>query len=196
MPTRPMDSRSGKPSLPLLVGALLLLCGTGLLAPARTLARAGSGPAVRLKVSAPARATNGQAVPFTVTAVTASGRVATGYAGRIKLSSSYWTVVGPRSRSAAARRPRAARRAPIHHFTFTYRAVDRGQHTFSATVGTVGTDASDSDMITAKATGANAAIATGTAVVSVTSGPATHFGVVAAATSVSGAALPTVSSRR
>jgi hypothetical protein len=100
--------------------------------------------ATHLKVSAPPTATAGTAFNFTVTALDRFGNIATGYRGIIHFSSS----------DAAAMLP--------HDYTFT--STDKGKHTFSATLNTVGAQtitATDTmtGSITGKATISVAAVA-------------------------------------
>jgi autotransporter-associated beta strand protein len=78
-----------------------------------------SGNAVRLQITGPPSVTSGQAADFTVTALDAQGRVATGYTGTLFWISSDALTSGARG--------------------FTFSAADQGRHTFSLTLNTTGT---------------------------------------------------------
>jgi len=120
----------------MLAGILIAACA--MLAPTMALA----GPATHFSVSAPAAATAGTAFNFTVTALDASNAVATGYAGTLRFTSTD-----------------GAATLPAH---YTFGAADAGEHTFSATLETVGARTiTVTDTITSSIVGTSNAIADG-----------------------------------
>jgi hypothetical protein len=96
--------------------------------------------AVALVVSGfPATATHGVAYSFTVTAVDAYGNVATGYRGKIHFTSSDGAALLPAD--------------------YTLLAGDKGQHTFTATLSTLGLQSvTATDTVTASITGTEGGI--------------------------------------
>ena len=112
------------------------------------------GPATHFAVTMPAQVGQGVATPVTVTALDASGEVASGYRGTATLSSSD---------------PGAALPAP-----YTFGAGDNGTHTFSVTLQTLG-----SESVTASDAGPPVISGTTGAMVV---GPTTHFAVTGPST--------------
>ncbi|NUU19302.1 hypothetical protein HP550_18800 [Cellulomonas humilata] len=111
---------------------------------------AGPGPATTLSVRAPASATAGVAFTVTVTARDSAGHIATGYRGKVTLTSD-----DPRN--------------PTLHSGYAFTATDKGVHTFVATLRTAG-----AHTLTATGTGTTL---TGTARTTVTAAAATRFAV-------------------
>src|SRR5262245_51597462 len=139
-----------------LIGMAMAACG-GALAPAVVWA---APPATHFAVSAPATATAGSAFNFTVTALTASGNVATGYAGTVHFTSSDGAAVLPANTT-----------------------LTNGTGTFSATLKTAGARTiTATDTVTASITGTSNSI-------SVTAGTATHFAPTPPASDLAGSAF-------
>jgi hypothetical protein len=87
----------------------------------------------------PTSATHGVAYTFTVTALDAYGNVATGYRGTVHFSSSDGNAMLPAN--------------------YTFTAIDKGKHTFSATLNTLGTQSlTATDSMAASITGTEGGI--------------------------------------
>ncbi len=118
---------------------------------------------VRFWLNAPTGSTAGTAFTVTVTALDANNHVAAGYADTVQFSSS----------DSAAGLPS----------DYTFRAADRGVHTFSVTLKTAGPQ-------TVTATDRMTAAIMGTAQVTVTPAAASHLLVTAPTSGTAGAAFP------
>jgi hypothetical protein len=119
-----------------------------------------AGPATSLRIDSPTSVLPGQPFVATVTALDADGRVATGYTGTVKFTSSdpYPGLVPPQ---------------------YTFTPGDNSTHNFAAAFFTAGTQ-----MLTAQDT-ANSSI-TGSATVTLNAAPATHLQITAPSTTVAG----------
>jgi hypothetical protein len=120
----------------------------------------GTTAATHFVVSAPASATAGSAIMFTVTAESASNTTVTGYAGTVQFSSSDPAAVLPANAT-----------------------LTNGTGTFTVTLKTAG-----SQTITATDT-ANSSLTGSSSAVSVSAAAATHFVVIAPASSTAGSAV-------
>ena len=117
-------------------------------------------PATHFSVTAPATATAGTAVSFTITALDASNATSSGYSGTVHFTST----------DAAATLPANA-------------VISNGTGTFSATLGTAGNQTiTATDTLTASITGTSAAIA-------VSPGAVTHLALAAPTTAAVGTAV-------
>jgi hypothetical protein len=122
----------------------------------------GPGSAVSFSVKGPATISVGSSFSFTVTALDASNRVATGYSGAVRFTSSDAAAVLPGNS-----------------------VLTNGSASFSATLSAAGNQTiSATDTASASISGTTAPIT-----VTATLGKATHFSVVAPASVVSGTAL-------
>ena len=120
----------------------------------------GAAAATHFTVSAPATATNGTALNFTVTALDQSNNTATGYAGTVHFTSTDGQAVLPANAT-----------------------LTNGTGTFAATLKTNGAQTiTATDIVTASITGTSGTI-------TVSAAAATHFTVAAPATATTGAAF-------